>query len=248
MIGIYKITSPSGKVYIGQSTNIKQRWEDYNKMIRCKRQTRLYNSLQKHGPENHIFEIIEECDEKQLLERETHWKKYYNVLEIPSLCCRMDGRGGKLGQHTKDKMSKIKLGKAKKYIYPIIEYNHLGEFKKIWNNYLDIPNYKDIKKVCLKNSFIRINGSLWRFKYNDDYSLKLELPLSYLNKINRLTPVLQYDLNNNFIKEYKNNSDVTNIFLKSINKTSSSASIHACCNNKQKTAFGYIWKYKITTK
>ena len=66
MIGIYKITSPTNKIYIGQSTNIKQRWNDYNKMIRCKRQTRLYNSLKKYGPKNHIFEILEECSESQL--------------------------------------------------------------------------------------------------------------------------------------------------------------------------------------
>jgi hypothetical protein len=84
--------------------NIEQRWKDYNKMIRCKRQVRLYNSLNKYGPENHLFEIIEECSIEKLLERETYWKQYYKVLDIPSLCCRMDGRGGKLSKKTKDKM------------------------------------------------------------------------------------------------------------------------------------------------
>ena len=29
--GIYKITSPTGRIYIGQSKNIKQRFRDYNK-------------------------------------------------------------------------------------------------------------------------------------------------------------------------------------------------------------------------
>ena len=29
MIGIYKITSPSGKVYIGQSIDIERRWKKY---------------------------------------------------------------------------------------------------------------------------------------------------------------------------------------------------------------------------
>lgn len=31
MIGIYKITSPSGKVYIGQSVNIKERFKSHLK-------------------------------------------------------------------------------------------------------------------------------------------------------------------------------------------------------------------------
>jgi group I intron endonuclease len=245
MIGIYKVTSPSGKIYIGQSTNIVQRWEDYNKMIRCKRQTRLYNSFIKYGVKNHIFEIIEECNEHHLLERETYWKKYYKVLEIPSLCCRMDGKGGKLSEYTRNKMSKAKLGKANKYNYTVLQYDKYGNFIKEWDNYLEIPNVRDIKLICFKESYIRINESLWRFKYNENYPNKLSLPQSYINKLNKFTPVIQYDLQGNFIREYTSNSEVKHIFLKSLNKEHSSASIHACCNNKQKTAFGYKWKYKV---
>lgn len=244
MIGIYKITSPTNKIYIGQSTNIEKRWMDYYKMIRCKRQTRLYNSLKKHKPYNHIFEVIEECTEDKLLERETYWKEYYNVLSVPSLCCRMDGKGGKLSQSTKHKMSKNKLGKSTKYNYTLLQYDYLGNFIKEWENYLDLPNHNDIKKICSDKTFIRINNSLWRFKYTSDYSLKLDLPSSYLNKINKLFPIIQLDTNNKIIKEYKNNTHVINDFLKPLNKEKSSAAIHACCKGKQNTAYGFIWKYK----
>jgi len=34
MIGIYKITSPSGKVYIGQSKDLNKRKKDYQKYIK----------------------------------------------------------------------------------------------------------------------------------------------------------------------------------------------------------------------
>ena len=61
MIGIYKITSPSGKVYIGQSRNIENRFLQY-KNKHCRFQFRLYNSFNKYGVENHVFEIIEECE------------------------------------------------------------------------------------------------------------------------------------------------------------------------------------------
>ena len=247
MIGIYKITSPSKKIYIGQSTNIEQRWEDYNKMIRCKRQTILYNSLKKYGPKNHTFEIIEECDELQLLERETYQKNYYKVLDIPSLCCRMDGRGGRLSKETRQKMSDSKMGIARIYKYDIIEYNYLGEFIKIWENYCTLNNYKDIKTICLKESFIRINGSLWRFKYNEDFPRQLEIPKYFKDKFNKVYPIIQQDLNGGFIKEYKNNTEVINLFLRSLGKIKSGASIHACCNNKQRTAFGYKWKYNTIT-
>jgi group I intron endonuclease len=109
MIGVYKITSPTNKIYIGQSINIEQRWKRYNKLY-CKSQTKLYYSLKKYGPENHIFEIIEECKESNLLERETYWKNHYKVLEIPSLCCRIDGKGGKNSKTTNELISKSNKG------------------------------------------------------------------------------------------------------------------------------------------
>lgn len=112
MIGIYKITSPNNKIYIGQSINIEDRWKKYQKYPESiKNQTKLYNSIIKYGSENHIFEIIEECEESKLLERETYWKNFYKVLEIPSLCCRIDGKGGKNSRETNLKIGKIHKGK-----------------------------------------------------------------------------------------------------------------------------------------
>ena len=110
IIGIYKITSPSGKIYIGQSINIEKRWFKNYKNLNCRGQVKLYNSLKKYNPENHIFKVLEECSEDQLLERETYWKEYFKVLETPSLCCRIDGRGGKLSEETKNKISISGLG------------------------------------------------------------------------------------------------------------------------------------------
>ena len=45
-IGIYKITNPKGKVYIGQSININKRWNAYRN-LKLKSQTKLLNSLKK---------------------------------------------------------------------------------------------------------------------------------------------------------------------------------------------------------
>jgi group I intron endonuclease len=105
MQGIYKITSPSGKIYIGQSTNIEKRVSRY-KSLSCKKQTKLYNSLRKYGWCSHIFEIIEIVeDDKMLILRETAWKIHYDVLNIPSLCCRMDGLGGKMSAESNLRLS-----------------------------------------------------------------------------------------------------------------------------------------------
>jgi group I intron endonuclease len=106
MKGIYKITNPNNKIYIGQSTNIDERIKRYKK-LQCKKQRILYNSLNKYGWDNHIFEIIEIVDNDDLLiERETYWKNYYKVLEVPSLCCRIDGIGGNMSDKTRKLLSK----------------------------------------------------------------------------------------------------------------------------------------------
>lgn len=77
-IGIYKITNPNGKIYIGQSINIEKRFNSYKKYLRCKPQRKLFGSLKKYGSENHTFEIIEECDLMDLNIRERYWQDKYN--------------------------------------------------------------------------------------------------------------------------------------------------------------------------
>lgn len=79
MIGIYKITSPSGKVYIGQSIDIEKRLKSY-KNLQCKKQRAIYSSLLKYGPENHIYEIVSECDVEQLNEKERYYQELYNAF------------------------------------------------------------------------------------------------------------------------------------------------------------------------
>ncbi len=56
--GIYKITSPSGRIYIGQATNIETRFYTAYRHLNCKKQRLIRNSLLKYGIENHLFEII----------------------------------------------------------------------------------------------------------------------------------------------------------------------------------------------
>lgn len=54
---IYKITSPSGKIYIGQSIDIRKRVNGYLN-FHCKGQQHLYRSLSKYGADSHSIEII----------------------------------------------------------------------------------------------------------------------------------------------------------------------------------------------
>jgi len=112
MIGIYKITSPSGRVYIGQSVDIERRWLKY-KSVNCKYQRKLYNSFNKYGVENHIFEIIEECEVMNLNTRERYWQEYYNVLNGGLNCfyTQTNEKPKIISEETKHKISESHKGK-----------------------------------------------------------------------------------------------------------------------------------------
>ncbi len=113
--GIYKITSPSSKIYIGQSHDIKKRFYCYSIINNCHGQVRLKRSLLKYSPNNHNFEIIEECSIELLNERERYWQEYYDVLGKNGLNCKLTNTSTKnalLSDETKIKISKAHKGKT----------------------------------------------------------------------------------------------------------------------------------------
>lgn len=125
MIGIYKITSPSDKIYVGQSWNIENRFKDYNK-LNCKGQTKLYNSFIKYGIENHIFEVVIELpdgSQDDLDKCEQLHMNIYSNSNIELLNLKLGGSHGKHSEESKLKMSITKKGKR-------IGYKHSEETKQ----------------------------------------------------------------------------------------------------------------------
>lgn len=113
MIGIYKITSPSGKIYVGQSTNIEKRFTDYKK-LNCKYQVKIYRSILKYGFENHIFEIICECDVLNLNEKEQFYQELFYCIGKNGLNCKITtskDKTGYLSEETKLKIKNKALGR-----------------------------------------------------------------------------------------------------------------------------------------
>lgn len=121
MVGIYKITNPKGRIYIGQSINIERRLEKYKKFKDCKKQFKLLNSFNKYDTNNHIFEIIEECEESKLNSRERYWQEHYDSVKN-GLNCKLtttEDKSGKLSEETK-----LKIGNAnrnRKYSPEVLE-------------------------------------------------------------------------------------------------------------------------------
>ena len=140
---IYKITSPSNRVYIGLTSNLKQRVYNY-KMCYCKHQKMLFFSIKKYGFDNHLIETIDtfKSDAKYAYGKEIFWIKSYmtNRHKFPeqnglNLTNGGDGIHGykhtaetieknrrsrigkKASEETKKKMSVARRGKKRNVFY-----------------------------------------------------------------------------------------------------------------------------------
>lgn len=151
MIGIYKITSPSGKVYIGQSTDIEKRFK-YYKYNHFSKQLRLYNSIQKYGYENHSFDVLCECEEFELNDKERYYQEYYNAIGDNGLNCVLVNSSNspkKMSEESKRKIS-IKNKGENNGMYGV---KHSEEFKR------DRRNHRHTKEALKKISYHSKGGN-----------------------------------------------------------------------------------------
>jgi group I intron endonuclease len=99
--GIYKIISPTGKIYIGETINLKKRAQSYLNPNKVKKQRAIYNSLVMYGSESHLFEVLELCNNENLKLRERYYQEYYNTIEN-GLNCFYTSTEEKLKKHSKE--------------------------------------------------------------------------------------------------------------------------------------------------
>ena len=322
MIGIYKIVNPKGRVYIGKSSNLEKRKEAYSRITQIKKQPKIYNSLIKYGWENHIFEIIEECNMDVLDEREIYWKEHYlklfngdwnqvmfcnlhdagggplseetrakiglskignknrngfkvseetkeklrkpkseetkrrmkesrqNVSEYTKNKISKSKKGRKLSQKTRDNMSQSRKGmkfsdEHKKNIgvsntgksrngKPIIQYDLDGNFIKLWDSRASAESfYKTGIYDVLIGKTKTSSNFIWRYATDP---LDPNFTLTKYGSVKK--PVIQYDLEGNIIKVWEKIFDIQ------IELGFKNSNISACCQGKQKTAYGFKWEYK----
>lgn len=110
-IGIYCITSPSGRKYIGQSKNINQRKKKYSR-LECKGQVKLHRSLRKYGWINHTFEVIHYCNISQLNDLEFMYIKLHDSSnKRTGLNVQSGGTHRYHSEETKEKIRQANLGR-----------------------------------------------------------------------------------------------------------------------------------------
>jgi group I intron endonuclease len=180
---IYKITSPSGYVYIGKTINLKNRINKY-KCLDCKRQILLCRSLEKYGFSGHSFEIIYEGDftNEELNKLEIYYIGYYNSFNgnnKDGMNLTLGGEGVLGKKHTEETKKRIsenrkKTGKTEKHQQVIDNMKGKKLVKtKEWIN----KNAESIKKPILQYDLL---GNLIK-EWKSAQDVEIEIGLSRKN-------------------------------------------------------------------
>jgi len=219
MTYIYLIENCYGdpnKVYIGKTINSRE--HDHKK---------TYGNQINYV----IIDKINSLSRNEWEPLETYWIEQFRQWGYKVMNIRKKGGGGVefCSEQHKNKIGKANSGKkqSKELIKKRLK-NH--NWKEIG---LKISKAKKGHK-CYNNEWKnKISKSLKEKDHSIYYTKEIKEKISK-SKGNK--SVLQYDLQGNFIKEWE--------YL-SLAKKDIKGDIQACCVGKQKTAGGYIWKYKI---
>lgn len=218
MVGIYKIENlVNHKCYIGQSVNCSQRWSQHRSMLRHNNHENqhLQNAWNKYGEDNFQHEILEECLQEQLNDREKYWIDYYQSYK------RSNGYN-------------ISMEENGSIYNPILQFDLSGNFIKEWSRPIEAANKTNICVNtiygCLNKKHKNAGKYIWVRK--DDYTDKNSLSWYLKDQVNQ--NVLQYDINGKFIKQWNTLADAVRAYGNTVSQ---------CCVHEVRTAYGFIWKY-----
>lgn len=229
---IYKITSPSKKVYIGQTTDFENRIRCY-KRLDCKKQRKLYLSLKKYGIDKHVIEIIHRCESEELNSLEIYYVELFNCLNKCSGLNLREGGGakGRLSEETKRILSENRMGeKHHNYGKKLSEQTKL---KISASGKGKIKTEETRKKISVANKGKKMSETQ---KQQISIFHKGRTGILCKNSI----PILQYDKKGVIIKEWNCQLDAS----RELNINQRNISL-VCCKRRL-TAGGYYWSFKET--
>lgn len=240
---IYTHTSPSGKVYVGQTVNIKKRWGYNGEHYKTKKKDGSYiqpnfaRAIDKYGWGSFEHKIILECKSKSEADyAEKYLIKWYKMHNLSYNCT--DGGEGTCGIHrifSEEEKKKISERVSKNP--PMKGKKHTPEAKAkiIYANQHRVytsEQKEEMRKRGIKLSQIPITEDR-RKKYSE---YKKAHPETWIGGWNK-REVHQYDINGVYIASFPSAEEAA----KSIGRKSC-GNICKCLNDKVASAHGYIWK------
>lgn len=231
----------NGKKYVGQATNLEVRQRAWKCLSQKYAGQAINNARTKYGIEAFGFEILKECKDEEL----DYWEKYYIKklnTKRPNGYNMTDGGEGVKGCHIseehKKKIStklkgkhlseehKKKIGKANKGKKRSEEYkNNLSVLYR--GRKLSVETKKKLSEKAKGRKVTEETRKKLSENHKGKYNTKCSKPIL---QINRYT--------NEVIAEFPSIIQVQRDF------GYDNGAISKCCLGKQKTAYGFIWRYK----
>lgn len=177
-IGVYSITSPSGKKYVGMTTDcFKNRWTQHRKLLRAGHHTcfGLQNAYNKYGLDNLIFEIVKEYEKPadkaslitlkdNILFDEVYYWEFYNNQGIQLYNGKPTGTGSVFHtEETKQKQRDAALKNVDNFVNLTIGENKELTLKKCrycYNSFTAKSNFKLYCSHRCRVHYLRNNSSL----------------------------------------------------------------------------------------
>jgi len=230
---IYKITSPSGRIYMGKTTNVNSRITSYRNNNN-NGQPLISRSIKKYGWENHLFEIIHHAPENELNILEINCIQEYNSFHHDNpngMNLTHGGEGASGAKHS-------------------AEANRLKALKRIGSKRSDATKklMSDLKKgktpSCTLNPKTEYFLQQARKNMLGRIVLENEKDKRNQTRLNRLIEqhksILQLNINGNVVKEW---IELPKNISKTLNYPNDTGIIK-CLNNKISSYKGYKWTYK----
>lgn len=257
---IYKITNiETGKCYIGETVqDYNRRWNKHINSLNYREGCPLLKTaMKKHGIEKFKFEILIVCFDEDLVKYEKEYIKRYNSIAPNGYNILTGGQigDGKVGyKHTEETIQKIKeKGRIFRESHPDHFETYREKHKESMAKIDLSSKVKNSEKYqqAIREKRVGGNTHLHKEKTNKKISESLKkyyqsIDISERNKnrkVNTLSmnrAVNQYDKDGNFLNEYISISEAGRVT--GIKKSN----IDHVVAGRNKTAGGFIWKYKIT--
>ena len=164
--GIYSILNKTnGKIYVGQSSNIEDRWHYHRKKLRKSfhYNTHLQNAWNKYGEDSFEFDILEKCSYESLNDNERWWIEYFesnNKLKGYNLTSGGDCDYS-FNDSTLKKLSRINSGKN----------NYFYGKKHSLNTRIHMSKSKNTSgyyRVCKITTKRYAQGFCWAYQWIDE--------------------------------------------------------------------------------
>lgn len=218
--GIYTILSPTNKVYVGQSHQLKIRERQY--ILRgAESQQVLCRSIKKYGWDNHKFKVMIHLADNVPQTTMDFWEQYlmdhYRAYGCELLNIREAGSGGKLAESTKIKIGIGNTGKKRTKATKV--------------------KISEIKKELFSDPR---NHPMWGKPRPESSRKKMSLTRSTMvgSKNPKSKPLFQLTLSGILVNEWASVSTVHRELGFDI------SSIAKCCRGEKKTCGGFLWQYK----